>query len=644
MNISIKLPDGTLKSFDHKPSVLEVAQSIGDRLAQATVGGKINGRNEVIDLRTKLEDGTTLKIVTTRDEEANEVIRHSAAHIMAQAVQELWPEVKITFGPATDDGFFYDFDTPKPFEADDLEKIENKMKEIIKRDLPITKMSWDKDKALKTFTNMGERFKAEHIEHLGHKELTIYQQGEWFDLCAGPHVQTTGQVKAVKVLSLAGAYWKGDENNPQLSRVYGTAFSDKKLLAEHLERLEEAKKRDHRKVGKELGLFHFDAISPGAPFYTGKGTIIYRELQNYMRDMYIKYGYQEVITPMIYDVDLYHKSGHYENYRENMYFMEMDHGQYSAKPMNCPGHCVLYGFERKSYRELPWRVADFGRLHRYERSGALHGLTRVRTFCQDDAHIFCTMDQIQTEIRTFMEFLNEVYDKLGMNNYKIYLSTRPEKRIGSDEVWDRAEGALEDALKSLSLNFTVNAGDGAFYGPKLDIMFVDALNRPWQLGTLQADFNLPENFDLKYVGSDNTTHRPVMLHRAILGSLERFLGVYIEHCAGRFPTWLSPEQVRIINISDSQKEYCQEIEKSLLARKVRVSLDARIEKLGYKIREAQMQKIPYVIVVGDKEMEQNVVSIRMPNGDMKQGVELQNFIDTVSMEISTRSLTTMFND
>ena len=638
MSVSIVLPDGSKKEFDHNPTVLEVANAISERLGQQTVGGQINNTPKVIDLRTKLEDGTQLKIVTTRDDESLEVIRHSGAHIMAQAVQELWPEVKITFGPSTDDGFFYDFDSPTPFEEPHMEQIEKKMQEIIKRNEPIVLSRMTKEVAHKTFTQMGERFKAEHINALNTDELSIYTQGDWFDLCAGPHVQSTGQVKAVKVLSLAGAYWKGDENNPMLQRVYGTAFHDKKQLKLHLHNLEEAKKRDHRKLGKELGLFHFDPISPGAPFFTGKGTTVYLELVELMRSMYKKYNYQEVITPMIFDVDLYKQSGHYENYKENMYFMDLDDREFSAKPMNCPGHCKLYSFEQKSYRELPWRIADFGRLHRYERSGAMHGLTRVRTFCQDDAHIFCTLDQLQEEIKDFMTFLDEVYTKLGMTNYKVFLSTRPEKRMGSDEVWDQSEGALKQALETLNIPYTVNAGDGAFYGPKLDIMFVDALNRPWQLGTLQCDYIMPENFDLKYVGNDNDTHRPVMLHRAILGSLERFMGVYIEHCAGRFPTWLSPEQVTIINIADSQSEYCKSLQGKLETAGIRVHWDDRNEKLGFKVREAQLRRSSYILVCGDKEVENNVVTVRLPTGDSKHGVAVEDFIDKVNEEISSRAL------
>ena len=634
----IILPDSSEKIFDHPPTILEVAENIGRGLAKATVGGMINGTREVLDLRTPLKDGTRLRIITTKDAEANDVIRHSAAHILAQAVQELWSEIKITFGPATEDGFFYDFDTPRPFEPSDLELIEKRMEDIIRRDLPIRREEWDSNRTLTAFRNMGERFKAEHIENLNLPSLSIYHQGDWFDLCSGPHVQSTGQVKAVKLLSLAGAYWRGDEKNPQLQRVYGTAFADKKLLTEHLERLEEAKRRDHRRVGKDLGLFYFHQLSPGAPFFTGRGAVIYHELQGYLRELYKELGYQEVITPQIFDVDLYHQSGHYENYRENMYFTEIEQRQFSVKPMNCPGHCILFASDKHSYRDLPLRMADFGRLHRYERSGAIHGLTRVRSFCQDDAHIFCRLDQMQNEIENFMSLLNRVYEKLGMTEYRVYLSTRPEKRMGSDEIWDQAEEALSKALKTLALDYEVNPGDGAFYGPKLDIMFVDALKRPWQLGTLQCDFNMPQSFDLKYTGEDNKEHRPVMLHRAVLGSLERFIGVYLEHCAGRLPTWLSPEQVRILNVTERQESYCEQLFSVLRGQGVRVHFDRRGEKLGFKIREAQLQKIPYMVIIGDKEVQERTISLRRLDGNVLSGIALDDFVAAIHKEIKEREV------
>lgn len=648
--VSIILPDNSRKVFDHEPTALEVAESIGSRLAKETLGAQINGSAEIIDLRLPLKNETQLKLITTKSPEAVEVIRHSCAHIMAQAVQSIWPEVKVTIGPVIDNGFYYDFDSPFNFTEEHFSKIEKKMEEIVKNDLPIERQNWPIEKAIATFREMKERFKVELIEDLaakGETDVGIYYNGDqWFDLCRGPHVQRTSQIKAFKLLSVAGAYWRGNEKNPMLQRVYATAFGDKKDLEQHLHNLEEAKKRDHRKLGKELGLFHFHEWAPGSPFFTGRGATIYNELQKYLRELYLQYGYQEVITPQIFDVNLFKTSGHYDNYKENMYFAKADteekHGnevrEFSSKPMNCPSHCLLFASEKHSYRELPLRMADFGRLHRFELSGAMHGLTRVRTFCQDDAHVFCSVNQLQSEISKFMDLLSTVYKKLGMENYKIYLSTRPEKRMGSDEVWDKAEGALMEALKGLSLPYTVNPGDGAFYGPKLDIMFVDALNRPWQLGTLQCDFNLPKAFDLKYTGEDNQEHQPVMLHRAILGSLERFIGVYLEHTAGHLPTWLSPVQVSILNVTDRVNDFCESLELELRKEGVRVEFDRRNEKLNYKIREAQLQKIPFMIIVGDKEAEQGTVSVRLRDGTMLNNLNKTDFIQKLLLEIKKRDL------
>jgi len=638
--IEIILPDNSIKAFDHEPSTLEVAKSIGARLADATLGAYVNG--EVIDLRQPLKSGTRLEIITDKHALANEVIRHSAAHIMAQAVQELWPQVKVTIGPVIDSGFYYDFDSEKPFTPEDLEKIEKQMEEIIKRDIPILREEWKSSQAIDVFGKMGENFKVEIIEDLKTPVVSIYKQGEWFDLCRGPHVQRTGQVKAVKVLALAGAYWRGDEKNKQLQRVYATAFGNKKDLEKHLQLLEEAQKRDHRRLGKDLGLFHFHQWSPGAPFFTGKGSVIYNQLQKFIREKYLEYGYEEVITPQIFDVELYRTSGHEAHYKENMYYTHIDERDFSMKPMNCPGHCLLYGMSHRSYRDLPWRVADFGRLHRFERSGVMHGLTRVRSFCQDDAHIFCSLDQLQQEISNFMKMLKEVYATLGMDQFEVFLSTRPESRLGSDEVWDQSEGALAGALESMGIPYKINPGDGAFYGPKIDINFKDAIERKWQLGTLQVDFNNPERFKLKYIGDDNQEHRPVMLHRAILGSLERFIGVYIEHCAGRFPTWLSPVQVKIINVSEKQGAYSLGLEKILKENGIRVEYDSRNEKLGYKIREAQLMKIPYMIIVGDKEMEAQKVSLRLRNGQNKEAMELNDFLKVVLEEINERKLESPF--
>lgn len=638
-NIKIILPDNSKKEFDYKPTVLQVAESIGPRLAKDTVGGRVNGQKEIIDLRTTLNDGDKIEIITLYQDDANEVVRHSAAHILAQAVQEIWPDIQVTIGPVIDNGFYYDFySADHPFTDDDLLSIEKKMQEIIKRDSPLIRENWKKSEAINVFSKMGEKFKVEIIEDLKDQEVGVYKQGDWFDLCRGPHVQRTGQVKAIKLLSHAGSYWRGDEKKAQLQRIYGTAFNDKKALKQHLHNLEEAKKRDHRKLGKELNLFFFNQLSPGGPFFTPRGSVIYNELVNYIREKYRQYDYQEVITPQIFDVDLYHQSGHYDNYRENMYFSKIDDRDFSVKPMNCPGHCLIYAAEHRSYRELPYRVADFGRLHRYERSGVMHGLTRVRSFAQDDAHIFCSIEQMQDEIKGFMNFLKEVYETLGMPNYKIFLSTRPEKRMGSDDIWDKAENALQTALEKLGLDFEVNPGDGAFYGPKLDIMFVDALNRSWQLGTLQCDFNMPQAFKLKYVGDDNTEHAPVMLHRAILGSVERFIGVYLEHTAGHLPLWMTPTQVKILNVTDRQNEYSQELYKQLKNEGIRVEFDDRSEKLGFKIREAQLQKVPYMLIIGDQELEANKIAVRLKSGNNITDVAVKDFIKYIKQEINDRQL------
>ncbi len=645
--ISVILPDGSKREFSSPPTLQQVAEAIGSRLANEAVAGRVNNSSDLVDLRTEVSDGDRVEIVTLKDSRANEVLRHSAAHIMAEAVQSLWPEVKVTIGPVIENGFYYDFDSERKFTPEDLLLIEQKMEEIIRKNEIFTRSQISSAKAAQLFEGMGERFKVEIIRDLNSESVTLYHQGKWFDLCRGPHVQRASQIKAIKLLSIAGAYWRGDESKGQLQRIYGTAFTNKKDLELYLERIEEAKRRDHRRLGKDLGLFYFHPYAPGSPFFTGKGTIIYRELQGYIRELYRRVGYQEVISPQIFDVDLYHRSGHYENYRENMYFVNIDERDFSIKPMNCPGHCLLFDSERRSYRDLPFRMADFGRLHRHERSGVLHGLTRVRTFCQDDAHIFCRKDQLQGEIESFVKLLQEVYEKLGMSNYRVFLSTRPEKRIGSDEVWDFSENALKEALIRLGMPFEINAGDGAFYGPKLDVMFVDALDRGWQLGTLQCDFNMPERFELKYVGEDNQAHQPVMLHRAILGSLERFIGVYMEHCGGRLPTWLSPVQVEVLTITDHQKSYALGLVDTLKEVGVRAHLDDRNEKLGFKVREAQIQKVPYIVIVGDKEVQNSTLSVRLKGGNVIQGLGYQQVVDAILLDIGERRLegpTEIFNN
>lgn len=651
----IILPDGKKLEFDKEPTVLEVASRIGAGLAKATLGAKFNGQPDVQDLRALVPNGTKIEIVTTKSPEGLEVVRHSAAHVMAQAVQALWPDVKVTIGPVVENGFYYDFDSPRTFSPDDFEKIEKKMMEIINADLEIKREEMDAEKAKATFAKLGEKFKLELIDDIvaktGTKTVGIYHNGDqWFDLCRGPHVQRTGQIKAVKLMSIAGAYWRADETREQLQRVYATAFTDKKDLDQYLSRLEEAKKRDHRKLGKDLGLFMFHPYAPGSPFFTGKGAVIYNELVGLMRDLYREFGYQEVITPQVFDVELFKTSGHFQNYRENMYFAAIDKSaqkeviegaderQASMKPMNCPSHCLMFAAEKHSYRDLPLRVADFGRLHRFERSGVMHGLTRVRTFCQDDAHIFCRPDQMQAEIVDFMKLTMKTYEILGMTEFKLLVATRPENRMGSDEVWDQAEGALMKGLESLGLKYGISPGDGAFYGPKVEIHFVDAIGRSWQLGTIQIDYNLPQAFGLEYVGDDNQAHRPVMLHRAILGSLERFIGVYLEHTSAKLPTWLAPTQAVLMNVTDKQDAYASECLAALKSMGVRAEYDARNEKLGFKIREAQLQKIPYMLVVGDQEVRDRTVTIRLNDGRNVNGVSFDNLAQVLKREVSERSL------
>lgn len=640
--IQIHLPDNSVRTFDHEPTALEVAQSIGPRLAKDTLGAKINGASDVIDFRMPLKNGTKLSLITTKSPEALEVVRHSAAHLMAQAVQEIWPEVKVTIGPVIENGFYYDFDSPFNFTEEHFEKIEKKMEELSKKDLPIVRENWPIDKAITTFKEMKERFKVELIEDLAKKGETtvgIYHQGKWFDLCRGPHVQSTGQIKAFKLMSVAGAYWRGDEKNAMLQRVYATAFQDKKDLDAYLLQLEEAKKRDHRKLGKELGLFMFHELAPASPFFTGRGTVVYNELTKYIRELYHTYDYQEVITPQIFDIELFKTSGHYQNYKENMYFTQPDEREFGLKPMNCPSHCLLFAADKHSYRELPLRMADFGRLHRYEKSGSLHGLSRVRTFCQDDAHIFCTLDQLKAEIAKFIELLNTIYQTLGMPNYKLLLATRPEKRMGTDEYWDKAEKALADAITEMGLPFEYSPGEGAFYGPKLEMHFVDAIGRSWQTGTIQVDPNLPEAFDLKYTGEDNQEHRPIMLHRAVLGSLERFISVYLEHTAGHLPPWMAPNQVTILNVTDRVNTFCEKVQAELKEQGVRVEFDRRNEKLNYKIREAQLVKTPYMLIVGDKEAEQQSVSIRLRDGSMHNFIPWDKAREMILNNIKHRKLT-----
>ena len=626
MSIRLYLPDSGPIDVSEQLTVLELAEKLFPKKSHKVVGAFLNKSREVSDLRTPLNNGDHVRMVFLPSQESLEVIWHSSAHVMAQAVQELWPDVKVTIGPVIENGFYYDFDSPRPFYPDDLEKIEKKMKEIINRKLKVTREIWSKQKAIAVFKEIKEDYKVEIIEELNESEVSVYRQGEWFDLCRGPHVSNLSQIGSVKVLHQSGAYWRGEETKNQLQRIYGTAFHTEKQLKQHLHNLEEAAKRDHRKLGKEMGLFYFSKLSTGQPFFTGAGTVIYNELKKFLQKIYAQFGYEEVITPQIFSAELFSRSGHIQHFMENMYPVwkqsmqkEIKRGVspsdlFFLKPMNCPGHCLLYSFQKKSYKDLPWRIADFGRLHRKEKKGVLHGITRVNSMCQDDAHVFCTQDQLEQEIESLLKMFQEVYRSLGLVQYKVALSTRPDNSMGENDVWNKAESTLSVVLEKLKIPFEVHPGEGAFYGPKLDLLFTDAMSRSWQMGTLQCDFNMPKAFNLKYVDKDNKEKTPILLHRAVLGSLERFIGVYLEHTGGHLPLWLSPVQVLFINISKDQEEYIKECADKLKSLGIRVEVDIRSEKLGYKIREARLRRIPCMAVAGQRERESQSLSVRLRDG------------------------------
>lgn len=564
-------------------------------------------------------------------------LRHSCAHVLAQAVKRKYPHAKLGFGPPVEDGFYYDIHLPEPLTDAELEAIEKEMQKIVEANYAFEKKVVSPDEAKKIFKEKNESFKVETIEQLeGKEELSIVVDGDFTDLCKYPHAHSTGLIKAFKLTSVAGAYWKGIETNPVMQRVYGTAFGSKKELDEFIRLREEAKKRDHRKVGKELDLFMFTPLAPASPIFKPKGTIIYNLLQDYIRSLYRREGYQEVITPQIFDVELWKKSGHYEKYKDNMYFTSVEERECAVKPMNCPSHALIYSSQLHSYRELPIRIADFGRLHRYERSGVTAGLTRVRTFSQDDAHIFCREDQISAEIAAVSRMIREVYTTFGFPEPKVYLSTRPERKVGSEEIWTKAEAALEEALRSIGLSYTVNAGDGAFYGPKIDFIVQDVLKRDWQLGTIQLDFNMPERFGLEYTTSEGSPSRPVMIHRAVLGSLERFMGILIEHYGGAFPLWLSPMQVSVIPVAEAHMNYARAVVKDLQQAGLRVELQTPDETLGARIRKAQTEKIPYMIVVGDKEVQAKTVAVRSRSKGDQGAIGLLEFAEKAKLEVSSR--------
>jgi threonyl-tRNA synthetase len=635
MSIEVRLPDDSLRQLPEGATGADLAGGIGARLLEAALAVKVDGR--LADLKAPLPNGARVEIVTNKAPESLELIRHSTAHLLAHAVKRLHPGARVGIGPVIEDGFYYDFWVEKPFTPEDLPVIEAEMHKIVAEGIEVNREDLDRDAAIARFQAMGEPLKVEVVSGIPAGDIISgYSQGDFYDLCRGPHVPSTAKLKVFKLQSIAGAYWKGDEKNQMLSRIYGTAFHTQKELDEHLKRLEEAKARDHRKLGKELGLYSFHPEAPASPFFHPKGTQVYNELVTYIRELYFKYGYSEVITPQILDVELWKTSGHYDNYAENMYFTTAEEREYAVKPMNCPGHCIMFGAQKHSYRDLPIRYADFGRLHRYERSGVTHGLTRVRTFCQDDAHIYCTPDQIKSEMADFLALLKEVYDTFGFDGMRVALSTRPEKRLGSDEIWDAAENALSEALNEAGMAFTLNPGEGAFYGPKIEFQILDALKRPWQLGTLQVDYMLPERFDLNYTRPDGGEGRPIMLHRAILGSLERFMGILVEHTAGAFPAWLAPTQVAILPITDRANAFATEVAVRAKTLNLRAELDQRNESLKAKIREAQVAKVPYMLVIGDREAEAGTVSVRHRHrGDL--GVQpLDGFLETLAAEVRNR--------
>jgi threonyl-tRNA synthetase len=629
-SISIKLPDNSSRELPDGASVFDLAASIGAGLAKAALAGKINGH--LVDTSSLLADGDSVEIVTEKSPEALEIIRHSTSHLMAQAVKELFPQAKVTIGPAIETGFYYDFDVEKPFTPEDLERIEAKMLLLASADQKIVRHEYSSVDAISLFEAMGESYKTELINDLGVDSVSVYTQGTFSDLCRGPHLPSTARIKAFKLLSIAGAYWRGDEKNRMLQRIYGTAFVDKKELEAYLHRLEEAKRRDHRKIGRELDLFSFsDEVGAGFPIWHPKGAMLRTVLEDFERKEHLKRDYDIVVGPQILKSELWQRSGHYENYRENMYFTEVDEQSYGIKPMNCLSHMMIYKSQLRSYRDLPLRYFELGTVHRHERAGVLHGLMRVRCFTQDDAHILCTPEQLDVEIKGVLSFVSEVMTIFGFE-YEMELSTRPDKSIGSDADWEQATGALLSALKDSGRPFDINEGDGAFYGPKIDIKLRDCLDRRWQCATIQCDFTLPERFDLTYVASDGERKRPVMVHRVILGSIERFIGVLIEHFAGSFPLWISPVQATVVTVTDNHIPYAQEVYRQLRNAGIRIERDVRNEKLSFKIREAQLQKIPYMLVIGDKEVEQGTVTPRYRDGKNMSPMKPEEFIEFVLQE------------
>ena len=630
------LKDGCVREYAEPRSVLEIAEDISEGLARNATAGEVNG--EVVDLRTIVSEDCELSILTFQNEAGQGAFRHTASHILAQAVKRLYPETKLAIGPSVADGFYYDLDRETPFTAEDLEKIEAEMKKIVKEALPITSFTKPREEAIAYFEEKNEPYKVELIQDLPEDAvISFYQQGEFVDLCAGPHLMNTKAVKALKLTSLAGAYWRGSEKNKMLTRIYGTAYPKKADLEAYLTMIEEAKKRDHRKIGKELGLFMMTEEGPGFPFFLPKGMVLKNTLLDYWREIHNKAGYVEISTPIMLSRHLWETSGHWDHYKDNMYTTEIDETDFAIKPMNCPGGVLVYKSEPRSYKDLPLRLGELGLVHRHEKSGQLHGLMRVRCFTQDDAHIFMTPEQIKDEIKGVAKLINEVYTLFGFK-YHVELSTRPEDSMGSDEDWEVATEALRNALDELGLDYVVNEGDGAFYGPKIDFHLEDCLGRTWQCGTIQLDFQLPLRFELEYIGADGEKHRPIMIHRVAFGSIERFIGILIEHFAGAFPTWLSPVQVKVLPISDKYLEYGEKVLAELKEAGIRAEIDTRAEKIGYKIREAQMNKIPYMLVVGAKEEEEGVVAVRSRFAGDEGQKTLSEFVDAVKEEIAKRAI------
>ena len=635
--MKIILKDGSVKEYAQAMSVIDIAKDLSEGLARVACAGEVNG--EVVDLRTVLEQDCELNILTAKDEKGLAALRHTASHVMAQAVKRLYPSTKLAIGPSIADGFYYDMEFDTPLTSDDFGKIEAEMKKIIKEDLKIERFTKSREDAIAFMKEKGEPYKVELIEDLPEgEEISFYSQGEFVDLCAGPHLMSTkGVGKAFKIMSLAGAYWRGDEHNKMLTRLYATAFGKKEELEAYITMMEEAKKRDHRKLGKELGLFMMHEAGPGFPFFLPKGMVLKNTLLDYWRQIHKKAGYVEVSTPIILNRSLWETSGHWDHYKNNMYTTVIDEEDYAIKPMNCPGGVLVYASEPRSYRDLPLRMGELGIVHRHEKSGQLHGLMRVRCFTQDDAHIFMTPEQIKDEIKGVVHLINQVYSLFGFK-YHVELSTRPEDSMGSDEDWEMATEGLRSALEELGLPYVVNEGDGAFYGPKIDFHLEDSIGRTWQCGTIQLDFQLPQRFELEYTGADGEKHRPIMIHRVVFGSIERFIGILIEHFAGAFPTWLAPVQVKILPISDKYADYSKEVLDKLTEAGIRAEMDTRSEKIGYKIREAQTQKIPYMLVVGQKEEEEKTVSVRSRFAGDEGASSVESFIESIQKEIEEKNL------